>query len=190
MKILALYGSRFGQAEAILRRVAGALENRGHSVTLVRGDAVPEGLRLSDYDAAVVATSIIMGRYQSYVRRWVRSHADTLNGMPSAFISVNGTPPETTPEWRAEAHAYVKKLTNETGWNPRWIATFAGALRYSRYGPLTRWIMKRISRSQGGPTDTSRDYDFTDWEGVERFAESLAEELAEVGPGEPVPAGL
>jgi menaquinone-dependent protoporphyrinogen oxidase len=189
MKILALYGSRFGQAETILRRVVRRLQSSGHSVTMVQGDSIPDRLSLSDFDAVVVAASIIMGRYQSYVRRWVHSNVAALNAMPSAFISVNGTPPEPTPQWRAEAHAYVKKLTSETGWSPRWIATFAGALRYSRYGPITRWIMKRISRSQGGPTDTSRDYDFTDWEGVDRFAESLGERLAESAPHEPVPAG-
>lgn len=183
MKILALYGSRFGQAEAILRRVVERLESRGHSVTMVKGDATPPEVAPSDFDAVVVAASIIMGRHQRYVRKWVRAHAPALNAMPSAFISVNGTPPEPTPEWQAEATTYAKKLTTETGWNPQWIATFAGALRYSLYGPITRWVMKRLVRSRGGPTDTSRDHDFTNWEGVDRFGDSLAEHLAEETTG-------
>jgi menaquinone-dependent protoporphyrinogen oxidase len=46
---------------------------------------------------------------------------------------------------------------------------------YTQYGLFLRWIMKRISRRKGGPTDTTRDHDFTDWAAVDRFAERLAE---------------
>jgi len=46
-------------------------------------------------------------------------------------------------------------------------------LRYSRYDPITRWIMKKIAAKEGGPTDTSRDYELTDWEAVDHFAEKL-----------------
>jgi menaquinone-dependent protoporphyrinogen oxidase len=31
-------------------------------------------------------------------------------------------------------------------------------------------MIKMISRRTGGPTDTSRDYDFTDWSAVAEFA--------------------
>lgn len=189
MRILALYGSRFGQAEAILRRVVGTLEASGHSVTMMRADSVPPGLSLRGFDGVVVAASIIMGRHQRYVRTWVSDHVDTLNTMPGAFISVNGAPPEPTAKWRAAANRYVRKFVDGTGWRPRWLATFAGALRYSRYGPLTRWIMKRIAASEGGPTDTSRDYDFTDWDAVDRFGKDLAAHFSEATRGVPVAAG-
>ncbi|MDZ7685538.1 MAG: hypothetical protein U5O39_11475 [Gammaproteobacteria bacterium] len=35
--------------------------------------------------------------------------------------------------------------------------------------------MKRIAKQAGGDTDTSRDYEYTGWEQVERFAERLLE---------------
>lgn len=190
MKILALYGSRFGQAEAVLRRIVGTLEGSGHSVTMMRADTIPPGLSVQGFGGVVVAASIIMGRYQRYVRRWVAAHADSLNARPGAFISVNGTPPEPTAEWRTAANRYVSHFVDETGWRPRWIATFAGALRYSRYGPVTRWIMKRIAASQGGPTDTSRDYDFTDWEAVDRLGSELAAHFSAALPGVPVPTSV
>jgi menaquinone-dependent protoporphyrinogen oxidase len=37
--------------------------------------------------------------------------------------------------------------------------------------------MKRIARKEGGPTDTSRDYEYTDWEAVDRFADAFAAKL-------------
>jgi menaquinone-dependent protoporphyrinogen oxidase len=44
--------------------------------------------------------------------------------------------------------------------------------------------MRRIAAAEGGETDTSRDYEYTDWAAVERFALEMA---AVVGEGE-VPA--
>jgi menaquinone-dependent protoporphyrinogen oxidase len=47
-------------------------------------------------------------------------------------------------------------------------------MAYTQYGPLLRWITKVMSKRRGGPTDTSRDHEFTDWKAVDRFAERLA----------------
>ena len=46
----------------------------------------------------------------------------------------------------------------------------AGALPYTKYNLFMRWIMKRIVKKQGGDTDTSRDYDYTDWDDLRQFA--------------------
>ena len=182
MKILALYGSSYGQAEAVLHRVSQLLENRGHEVEVFSGKAVPTGLRVEGFDAVVIAASVILGRYQRYIRRFVREHLDTLGRMPTAFISVNGASPESTPEWRAAAESYVAGLREATGWRPGWSATFSGALRYTSYDFMTRWVMKKLSEKAGGPTDTSRDYEFTDWEAVDRFGALLAEQIEREAP--------
>lgn len=161
--------------------IAAALQARGHAVTLFKGDALAVALAVEDYDAVVVAASIVVGRYQAYIRDFVKRHAATLNDRPTAFASVSGGAPETDAAWRAEAEQHVRDLLAETGWRPRWTAAFAGALRFRRYDPITRFIMKLISRSQGGPTDTSGDYEFTDWHAVDRYAASLAEDLSGAG---------
>jgi menaquinone-dependent protoporphyrinogen oxidase len=51
----------------------------------------------------------------------------------------------------------------------------AGALKYSRYPLPLRWLMKRIAAKAGGDTDTSRDYEYTDWAQVEAYARRLAD---------------
>lgn len=181
MRILAVYGSEYGQAESVVRRVAGALEARGNEVHAFKADAVPAGLVVEDFDATLVGASIIMGHYQKYVKAFVRRHLAALNARPTAFISVSGSSPESVPEWQTAAHGYVATFLKETGWVPRWTGTFAGALRYPRYGLVTRWIMKKLSAKQGGPTDTSREYEFTDWDAVGRFAAQLGDALT-VGP--------
>ena len=70
----------------------------------------------------------------------------------------------------------------QTGWRPRKIGRFAGALLYTQYGFFKRWIMRRIARDKGSPdTDTSRDYVYTDWESVKGFAEEFLETLLPEG---------
>jgi menaquinone-dependent protoporphyrinogen oxidase len=142
---------------------------------------VPRDISVEDFAAVVVAASIIMGRYQRHVVRFVRRHVGSLNALPAAFVSVSGASPESVPEWRTAASGYIARFLGETRWSPRWTAGFSGALRYTRYGLVTRWIMKRISARTGGPTDTARDYEFTDWAAVDRFGAQLAEVLSQEG---------
>ena len=54
----------------------------------------------------------------------------------------------------------------------------AGRLAYTQYGFLTRFIMKWIARRQGGPTDTTRDYEFTNWDNVTRLADTVVRMVA------------
>ncbi|MCE3247433.1 MAG: protoporphyrinogen oxidase [Geminicoccaceae bacterium] len=58
-------------------------------------------------------------------------------------------------------------------------ASLAGALRYSRYGFLKRLLMRLIVWREGGDTDDSRDYDYTDWDAVDGFARGFLGEIVE-----------
>lgn len=49
----------------------------------------------------------------------------------------------------------------------------AGALMYSKYSWPLKWLMKRIAKQAGEGTDTSRDYEYTDWQQVEQYAKRL-----------------
>lgn len=178
MNVWIVYGSSFGQAEAVAERVGRRLREDGHRVTVSKGDGIPPGLTVEAFDVVLVAASVIMGRHQRYIRDFVRGNVSALAARMTGFISVSSASAD-TPEWRGAARGYVEGFLSKTGWNPRWTAMFSGALRYTRYNPLVRWVMKCISLKTGGPTDTSRDYDFTDWKAVDRFAEDVASELRE-----------
>jgi menaquinone-dependent protoporphyrinogen oxidase len=39
-------------------------------------------------------------------------------------------------------------------------------------------VMKRIARKAGGDTDTTRDYVYTDWNDVRRFAEEFGRSVS------------
>jgi len=169
MRILVIHGSFDGQARRIAERIAQVMERGRHEVRTV---AVQEGLVGRDIvwsDAVVVGGAIRYGRHMPALENVVRENRTLLAQRPSAFFSVcmSAAGPNAKP---ATALGYIDGFITRTGWQPGRIASFAGALPWSKYNPFIRLMMRIIVRMAGGDTDTSRDYEYTDWAAVERFA--------------------
>ena len=176
-QILIAYGTTEGQTAQIAEYLADVIRGNGHvahPVDVRRSDApAPDG-----YDGVIVGASVHMGQHERCVRKYVRENRDALERLPSAFFTVSLAAHEPTEGARTEVHQYLANFIQQTGWCPPRIGIFAGALLYTRYGFFTRWIMKKIARSKGSPDlDTSRDYVYTDWDRVRRFAEEFLETL-------------
>ena len=171
--VLVLYASTHGHTAKIATRVAEALEHAGHAVDLRRVDAHDEPSP-ADYAAVVVGGSIHAGHHQRELVGWVRRHATSLSAMPSAFFSVSLSAADDTDEARAVSRGYVDDLVDGTGWTPRRTASFAGALQYLEYDFFTRLLIKMMMHRGGHPTDSSQDYDYTDWDAVWRFGGEVA----------------
>ena len=169
IRILIVYGTTHGQTAKIANAVSQALRSRAATV-----DVVPAGratCRPHGYDAVIVAASVHAGTYQKPVRRWVRSHAAELNRKPTAFVSVSLGVLQQDPKVQRELRAIVDRFTTEAGWSPVVVKQVAGALLYRQYNWFIRRIMKRIAAKAGGETDTTRDYEYTDWKDLCSFAE-------------------
>lgn len=170
MNILILYGSLEGQTAKISERLAELIRNRGHQVTTQSCKNMPTFFSMEKYDASIIGGSIHIGRYPECIKSFVTTHCHWLNGLPSALFTVCMAVNSQRAESREEALRYAEHLTVQTGWQPTLTATFAGAVKYTQYDFITRFIMKLISKKDGGSTDTSRDHEYTDWDAVERFA--------------------
>ena len=183
-RVLVVYGTSYGQTAKIARFVADALTASGHAATLVnaaelgRRCALPHGLSPRDFDGVIVASSIIVRRHQKSVRRFVRAHHQALNAVPSAFVSVSASAASRDVAKFAETLRISGEFTRDAGWRPGLVESVAGAIAYTRYSPLVRWMLRRISASEGGPTDTSRDHELTDWGQVGRFVEAFVGMIA------------
>jgi menaquinone-dependent protoporphyrinogen oxidase len=175
--ILVLYGTSYGQTAKIARHITECLSNCGVVAMLVNGDEPPPDLSIADYRGVIIGASIIVGRHQKCVRRFAREHRDALNAIPSAFFSVSGSAGTRDKRGTIEARKYVDEFLRESGWRPMFIESVAGAVAYTKYNLLVRWVMKQLSKRNAGPIDTSRDYELTDWAQVERFAEAFASAL-------------
>ena len=177
-RILLLYATTEGQTALIAERIAHTLQDKGHSVNMLPADADPAQLDPAAYDAVIVGASIHYGHHPAYVHQLIRRHRDVLATRPCAFFSVSLSAGGPRPKLYA-AQRYLDKFMRKTGWQPQLTASFAGALKYSVYGPIKRRVMIVFMTLGGGETDTSRDYEYTDWEAVEHFAEAFAQNLAQ-----------
>ena len=79
----------------------------------------------------------------------------------------------TDAEHESVARGLVDDLLNEFGYDPDAVGLFAGAVMYTKYGWIKRRIMKSIVAKEGGDTDTSRDFEYTDWDAVDDFARDV-----------------
>ncbi len=176
-RVLVLFASTHGHTAKIAGRIGQALEQAGAPAE-VRGADAKVDLAPSDYAAVVVGGSIHAGHHQRELVEWARRHATSLSAMPSAFFSVSLTAADDTDEARATAGQYVDEFVETTGWTPGRTASFAGALQYLEYDFFTRLLIKLMMHRDGHPTDSSQDYDYTDWDAVDRFGRQVAGLLA------------
>lgn len=56
-------------------------------------------------------------------------------------------------------------------------AQIAGALNYAEYDYFKRLLMKMIAKKEGRATDTSLDYEYTDWEEVTIFTNKFINKI-------------
>lgn len=168
------YGSVEGQTAQIVEYIAELIRAHGHEAEIVdlkhSGDTLAAG-----QDAVIVAASVHMGKHEKYVVDFVRKNRAELERLPSAFISVSLA----AHEDQHDAETFVEEFKEQTSWRPDHVGIFSGALLYTRYNFLKRQMMKKIAKDKGSPDlDTSRDYVYTEWDGVKRFTEDFLAGLA------------
>jgi menaquinone-dependent protoporphyrinogen oxidase len=181
------YATREGHTKRIAEYVAAAFQRRGFEVDL-RNVAADGVLDLNLYAGAVLAASVHAGRHEPEMVTFVKQHLAELGTLPAAFLSVTlseaGAERATAPaEARARSAADVQKMIDafvaETGWRPRRVKPVAGALAYRKYNFIIRLVMKKIAGKSGGETDTSRNYEYTDWAALDRFVEEFCADISQ-----------
>ena len=175
MNILILYGTA-----KVATRMAEVIRNKGFQVTTLQVEQLPDNFNPASFDAAIIGGSIHMGSHPKHLQKFVKQNRDWLISVPSAFFTVCMGINSQQEESRQEAAIYGEKFIKNVDWQPVLTATFAGAVKYTQYNFVTRFIMKLISRREGGSTDTTRDHEYTDWDSVARFTEQFVTKIKEL----------
>lgn len=173
-----LYATREGQTRKIAEHVAAHIRSHGNLTDMIDVGNLPPGFKLDEYGGAVLTASIHCGRHEPEMVRFVKENVPALERIDAGFLSVSlseagaediSAPAAARASSAADAQRMIDDFLAETGWRPAHTAPVAGALMYTHYSFLTRFVMKRIARKAGASTDTSRDHEFTDWRGLDRM---------------------
>lgn len=168
-RILVLYGTSAGHTEKVSTIIANTLTELGCDVDVFQAGTVDPAI--THYDGIIVAASIHGGRFQSAVVDAIRGHAAEIAAKPNALVQVCLSVLKTDdPAAIAGLDAMIRHLADDSGWNPATVKRVAGAMPYTKFNLLTRWVVKQLIGKSSGLADTSRDYVTTDWDDVKAFA--------------------
>lgn len=169
-KILILYGTTEGHTRNVANFISDILTKAGYETDIVDSATNPPLLEKGVYDGIIIGSSVHQDKHHKAVEYFVKNNRDVLNDTSSAFFSVCLSAAINDAEHLMEAQGYIDDFLELTRWAPSITASFGGALLYTKYDYFKRLVMKMISAREKRDTDTSKDYVYTNWDDVSRFA--------------------
>tara|TARA_Y100001958_G_scaffold158542_1_gene156743 strand:+ start:1083 stop:1604 length:522 start_codon:yes stop_codon:yes gene_type:complete len=170
MKILIIYSSTDGHTKKICEVIKENLINKGElHLTSIENVS---GTNVQFYDYIIIGASIRYGKHNRKVFDFIEKNLNIIEKKKNAFFSVNvvarkneKNTPETNP--------YIKKFLSKTRWKPKKLGVFAGKVDYPNYSFLNKQIIRFIMFITKGPIDTSKSFEFTNWDNVKKFAQEI-----------------
>lgn len=176
-RILLLYATREGQTAKVARRIAAQLRDAGEDVTLLDAEdsTATAQLDLDRFDRLVFGASMHAGGLEKELVQFINGHRERIRSTSRflfvVLLSAAAKDAAIREQWLADARRKIGEQLDVTFDD---IEMIAGALRYSKYPLPLKWLMRRIARQAGEDTDTGRDYEYTDWSQVARYAARLS----------------
>ncbi len=167
--------TRYGQTSKIARFLSTRLEAAGITV-----EAYPihPGITVSldpeRFDGVIIGCPVYVGKFLPEFTAWAKRVRQETTSMRLAFFSVSLNAADGRPEARQDDDRLLQEFIAETQIRPQFVASIAGTLHYRKYGFFKRLILKKISATAGGPVDTNRDHELTDWIQVAQFVDAFA----------------
>jgi len=177
--ILIVYATREGHTRLIARHIAELLRERDIDVELHDARDSSTRPRVGGFSGVFLAASLHLTKHEPEMRAFIERERSVLATLPTVFLSVSlsaAGAQDTTraAEYRKRVYAELNKCTDalfdKTRWRPGRTEFVAGALMYTHYNPLVRWVMKRIAQKEGASVDTAHDHVYTDWQALDRMA--------------------
>jgi menaquinone-dependent protoporphyrinogen oxidase len=167
MTVLVAAASRHGATAEIADRIGADLAGRGLPVEVKKLSEVED---LDGYHAVVLGSAVYLGRWLNDAIRFVGAHADQLAERPTWLFgsgSIVGDPP-VGDDPKAMRASFVEELVAST--RAREYKLFGGKLDSSRLGFAEKLPVKMAGGREG---------DWRDWDAVDTWAASIADELGQ-----------
>ena len=168
--VLIVYATHQGHTLRVAQRVADAVRAAGHTATVARVEDAPA---VASFDAAIIGAPVHLGHFSPPVVAYARAQAADLRRRPSGFFSISLTAAQHDGASRDAIDRYLRSFQADTDWRPDVIASFAGALPYTRFGLVHRALMRHVAARGGLDTDDRQDHVYTDWDAVGGFVEAF-----------------
>lgn len=182
MKVLVAYASKYGSTKAIAERIAGKIREGGITVDAIPAKTVDD---VGGYDAFVLGSALYILDWMKDAKTFVERHRDILATRPLWLFSSGPISPGTTDMQGRDARTTCAKkevmaLKDELRARDHHI--FWGALDKKKLS-----IPERLIASV--PAFPGTEGDFRDWNEIDQWAMTVAQEIAAARQEEAVPAG-
>ncbi|MCM2560817.1 protoporphyrinogen oxidase [Lutimaribacter sp. EGI FJ00014] len=174
--ILIAYATTEGQTEKIARFCAERLEAGGQAATLLHLQTGAEDM--PECDAAILAASVHMGRYQDAIEGFALRHAQALTARRTLFLAVSlAAAGHDADEW-ADLDRIAQAFQARTGWQAGKTCQVAGAFRFTKYDFFRRLAMRWIAWQKGEEVNPHDDREYTDWAALSTEIDAFAARIA------------
>jgi menaquinone-dependent protoporphyrinogen oxidase len=169
-RFVVAYISAHGQTKKIGEAIAGALRDKGAQAELIDIKKASGKISADDVKGVFLGGYVHAGKYPGGLFRFVAGNRQVLSSIPVHLFTACLAAKAATEESTRTMEGYLESFRTTSGLTPATAEFFAGALPYTRYNPIVRFMMKKISESTGGDCDTTKDFEYTDWQAVRKFA--------------------
>ena len=168
-KILIIHSSVDGHTTHICERIRSVRNDLDIDIISL---SKTKNISLNKYEMIIIGASIRYGKYRKELFEFIDKNLNVIHSKKNAFFSVNVVARKAEKN-STDTNPYIEKFLQKTSWKPKIIDVFAGKIEYPKYNLFDRSIIKFIMWMTNGPTDTSKNFEFTDWSKVEKFAKNL-----------------
>lgn len=170
-KALFLYASTDGQTIKICRHLESEMSEYECELQDLNKNSEVD---FTSFDKIVIGASIRYGHLSKHLYKFIQDNLDALDRYKVAFFCVNLTArKEDQGKDTPEGSVYMRTFLKKSPWTPKLQGVFAGALRYPQYKLIDRLCIQLIMKMTGGETDPTKEIEYTNWEKVTKFAQSI-----------------
>jgi len=170
VKTAIIYSSVDGQTLKICHKLRAVFLQNNQNIELFSINDFNEDV--TNYDRLIIGASIRYGVHNKKIIDFINTNKEQLDSIKTAFFSVNLVARKSEKN-RPDTNPYVIKFFKTIDWTPTLVEVFAGKLDYKKYPFFDRIMIQFIMWMTKGPTNTSTEIEYTNWDRVTAFGLQL-----------------